>query len=130
MKHMNLHRITLAGILLLSLLLLAGCASTVSTDAATATTSNAVTPTATPQAVTLKVFDAAELAKYNGQNGASAYIAVEGKVYDVTDVPQWKGGTHFSRFQAGQDLTTEIETLSPHGVSKLNDVPIVGLYQP
>ena len=34
----------------------------------------------------------ADLAKYNGQNGNPAYVAVIGKVYDVTDSPAWTGG--------------------------------------
>ena len=35
-----------------------------------------------------------DLAKYNGQNGNPAYVAVNGKVYDVTDSPAWTGGEH------------------------------------
>jgi predicted heme/steroid binding protein len=105
--------------------------NTATPTAATASDATATAaPTATAAEVALPVFDAAELAKYDGKNGNRAYVAVEGKVYDVTDVPQWANGSHFGKFQAGQDLTTEIETLSPHGVSKLDSVPIVGLYQP
>ena len=78
--------------------------------------------------VTLQVFTAETLAAYDGQNGNPAYIAVSGKVYDVTNVPEWKNGSHFGRFQAGADLTDALK-LSPHGPSKLESVPIVGLYQ-
>lgn len=133
-------------ILLVVILTLAGCSvqpgntattettaavsETTTMQAAEETATPVVTPTATPQAVTLKVFNAEELAKYNGQNGNRAYVAVDGKVYDVTDVPQWKNGTHFGKYQAGVDLTEEIKTVSPHGVSKLDSVPIVGLYEP
>ncbi len=74
----------------------------------------------------LKVFTTAKLAKYNGKDGNPAYIAVDGKVYDVTNVPEWKGGVHQNRFEAGKDLTEEITKLSPHGKSKLELVPIVG----
>lgn len=141
----------LTGVLLLSLTILTGCTtaavtttaspsaapteSTVavlSADAAAitdVTVSASATPTATPQAVSLPVFNATELAKYNGQNGNPAYVAVNGKVYDVTDVPQWAGGNHFGRFQAGVDLSEGIKQ-SPHGTVKLDSVPIVGLYQP
>ena len=97
--------------------------------AADVTVSAGAAPTATPQAVTLPVFNADELAKYDGQNGNPAYIAVNGKVYDVSDVPQWSGGSHFGRFKAGVDLSEGIKQ-SPHGTAKLDSVPIVGLYQP
>ena len=41
------------------------------------------------------------------------------------NVAPWKGATH-NGFSAGQDLTEEIKSKSPHGVSKLDGVPIVG----
>lgn len=72
-----------------------------------------------------KVFTKEELSKYNGQNGNPAYVAVDGTVYDVTNVPQWKGGKH-NGYEAGKDLTDEIKNKSPHGVSKLNGLPVVG----
>ena len=111
-----------------------GAAETAALQAADQTAIHTATPitepTATPQLVTLKVFNAEELAQYNGQNGNPAYVAVDGKVYDVTDVPQWKNGSHFGKYQAGADLTEEIKTVSPHGISKLDSVPIVGMYEP
>ena len=66
-----------------------------------------------------------ELSQYNGKDGNPAYIAVDGVIYDVTDVPYWSGGEH-NGFSAGQELTEEIKTISPHGVSKLNGLPVVG----
>jgi predicted heme/steroid binding protein len=66
-----------------------------------------------------------ELSKYNGQNGSPAYIAIDGVIYDVTSVPQWKDGKH-NGFTAGSDLTDAIKNVSPHGISKLKSVPIVG----
>jgi predicted heme/steroid binding protein len=72
-----------------------------------------------------KTFTLDELLLYDGTNGMPAYIAVDGVVYDVTNVPQWKGGLH-NGFTAGHDLTTEIKTISPHGVSKLTGIPVVG----
>ena len=59
-----------------------------------------------------------ELAQYNGENGNPAYIAVDGVIYDVTDAGPWRGGKH-NGFSAGNDLTEEIKTISPHGISKL-----------
>jgi predicted heme/steroid binding protein len=67
-----------------------------------------------------------ELARYDGQNGNPAYIAVDGKIYDVTDDPNWSGGGH-NGFLAGQDLTEEIAAASPHGTSVLSGVPQVGI---
>lgn len=67
-----------------------------------------------------------ELAMYDGQDGNDAYIAVDGYVYDVTDDPNWDGGRH-EGYMAGQDLTTEIGSSSPHGASVLGDVPKIGI---
>jgi len=66
-----------------------------------------------------------ELRAYDGLNGAKAYIAVDGIIYDVTNDVYWQNGGH-NGFQAGQDLTDEIKNSSPHGVSMLDRVPIVG----
>ena len=66
-----------------------------------------------------------QLAQYNGKNGNPAYIAVDGIIYDVTNVPQWTNGDH-NGFEAGNDLTEQIKTISPHGVSKLNGIQAVG----
>lgn len=70
-------------------------------------------------------FTLEELSAFNGKNGQLAYIAVDGIVYDVTDLPAWKDGGH-NGFEAGQDLTEAIKSQSPHGVSKLETLPIVG----
>jgi len=66
-----------------------------------------------------------ELAQYDGKDGSPAYVAVDGVIYDVTDVPQWKNGEH-NGYSAGQDLTDIIKNESPHGVSKLRGIPVVG----
>jgi predicted heme/steroid binding protein len=73
----------------------------------------------------LPEFTLEELAQYTGKDGKAAYIAVDGIVYDVTKVPQWKNGFH-NGYTAGKDLTEEIKTKSPHGVSKLKNVKIIG----
>ena len=74
----------------------------------------------------LKVFTKAELQKYDGQNGRPAYVAVNGKVYDVTNSPAWKGGKHKGNF-AGTDLTAAIKN-APHGEAVLKNLTVVGLY--
>ena len=72
-----------------------------------------------------KVFTLEELSQYDGKDGNPAYVAVDGVVYDVSDKPLWAGGEHQSRVSAGKDLSEEINS-SPHGKSKLNDLPVVG----
>ncbi len=66
-----------------------------------------------------------ELAEFNGKDGARAYVAVDGIIYDVTDSAFWKDGAH-NGFEAGKDLTTEIKEKSPHGVAKLDNVKEIG----
>ncbi|MGO1370164.1 MAG: hypothetical protein ACTHVE_11930 [Senegalia sp. (in: firmicutes)] len=46
-------------------------------------------------------------------------------VYDVKDAAPWENGDH-NGFEAGQELTEEIKNISPHGVSKFKDLPVVG----
>lgn len=82
-------------------------------------------PAADPGEDTGLVLTLEELSQYDGKDGNPAYVAVDGVIYDVTDVPQWKNGEHNGYF-AGQDLTDIIKNESPHGVSKLNGVPVVG----
>ncbi|MCC4489894.1 cytochrome b5 domain-containing protein [Limosilactobacillus reuteri] len=72
-----------------------------------------------------KMFTKEELAQYDGQNGHPAYVAVDGIVYDVTNSPAWPNGAHHGN-QAGQDLTKELHEDSPHGASKLTQLPVVG----
>lgn len=69
-----------------------------------------------------------ELAKYNGQDGNPAYVAIDGTIYDVTDSPKWSNGKHRSvkGVEAGNDLTEKIKSLSPHGTKILEDYPVVG----
>ncbi len=69
----------------------------------------------------------AELAQYDGLEGRKAYIAVDGVIYDVTEIPQWKEGLHMGRFQAGQDYSEEIRSESPHGTKMLDRAPEIGV---
>lgn len=51
-------------------------------------------------------FTPEELAKFNGRDGARAYVAVNGRVYDMTGNPLWPGGKHFCPGAvAGKDIT-------------------------
>ncbi len=71
-----------------------------------------------------QTFTLTGLSKYNGQNGQPAYIAYEGIVYDVSNVPQWEGGMHNGE-KAGTDVTNDISK-SPHGEKVFADLPQVG----
>ena len=73
----------------------------------------------------MATFTLEELSQYNGKNGAKAYVAVDGVVYDVTDVPAWKNGEHKNGLTAGKDLSKEILS-SPHGKKVLENLPVVG----
>jgi len=65
-----------------------------------------------------------ELAAYNGVDGKPAYVAVNGVVYDVTNVPAWKNGQHNGN-TAGKDLSDVIGK-APHGDSVLKNLTVVG----
>ena len=66
-----------------------------------------------------------ELAGNDGRDGRRAYIAVNGKVYDVTESPRWQNGLHPPDHQAGQDLTEEL-TEAPHVRTVIERFPLVG----
>lgn len=74
----------------------------------------------------VKVYTASELAKYDGQNGNPAYVAIDGKVYDVTNASAWRNGMH-KGVSAGADLSEEINQ-SPHGKSVLTSLPVIGVF--
>ncbi|PKL00433.1 MAG: hypothetical protein CVV56_06080 [Tenericutes bacterium HGW-Tenericutes-1] len=114
---------------------LTGCAitttaTTASTGVTTSTTTTATTSTTTSAttqttASTQRVFTLAELATYNGDGGSTAYIAVNGTVYDVTNVAEWNNGWHKGVHLAGTDATTAFAG-SPHSASLLATLTIVG----
>lgn len=78
-----------------------------------------------PEEEATRYFTLDELAAYNGQNGAPAYVAVNGVVYDVTNNPVWSGGSHFGGLTAGKDLTNDFEGCHP-GAIVLSVLPVVG----
>ena len=61
----------------------------------------------------LRTFTGKELEEYNGKNGKLAYIAYQGKVYDVSQSALWRRGEHMGLHETGKDLTDELE-LAPH----------------
>jgi predicted heme/steroid binding protein len=80
---------------------------------------------ASPEAQGELLLTLEELAAYDGKEGRPAYVAVDGIIYDMTDSARWRGGQH-NGFTAGKDLTQEINNISPHGVSVLSRMPVVG----
>jgi predicted heme/steroid binding protein len=68
-----------------------------------------------------KFFTLQELAQYNGQNGQSAYVAVDDLVYDLSSI--FRNGQHQGHL-AGQDLTDYF--YSQHAKSQLINYPVVG----
>jgi len=71
-----------------------------------------------------KTFTVSELSQYNGQNGNSAYVAVDGVVYDVTSV--FTQGKHYTHY-AGQELTNAFYTR--HAISSITKYPVIGKLQ-
>ena len=114
-----MKKILISGLLLLGLLAV-GCSNTGTGASDSASNSNA-----SVEAFSNKEFTLDELKEYDGQNGNKAYVAVDGVVYDVTDVGAWKNGEHKNGITAGKDLSEEINK-SPHGKDVLKDLPVVG----
>lgn len=110
-----------ASIFLVSTLILTGCSSN---RPNTQKTTPQITTENKTKSTQQKTFTSDELKKYNGQNGNPAYVAVDGVVYDVTNVEKWKNGKH-QGLVAGNDLSKAIGS-SPHGKSVLNKLPVMG----
>jgi predicted heme/steroid binding protein len=70
-------------------------------------------------------FTKEELRQYNGRDGAPAFVAYKGKVYDVSESFLWRNGRHQVSHYAGADLTSGLEQ-APHGWELLERFPIVG----
>lgn len=72
----------------------------------------------------MRSFTAEELARYDGMSGNPAYVAYKGKVYDVSEGPNWDAGTHYQHM-AGEDLTDAMED-APHGEDAMEGFPVIG----
>ena len=82
-------------------------------------------PAAPPPPAAAKTFTLAELARYDGQEGRPAYLAYQGKVYDVTESPLWRRGLHQREHAAGKDLTSDMSG-APHQEEVLSGFSVVG----
>ncbi|MEK6717037.1 MAG: cytochrome b5 domain-containing protein [candidate division NC10 bacterium] len=70
-------------------------------------------------------FTKRELGRYNGKDGAPAFIAYEGRVYDVSRSFLWQNGRHQAVHAAGGDLTGSLDE-APHHADVLKRFPMVG----
>ena len=126
--------IILFTILIVTLLFMVACGSdnkaTEASNEATLEATVANSDETTTAGEDLPVFTLEELAKYDGQNGNPVYVGYEGKVYDVSNVKEWKTGTHQGRIKAGQDLTDVLNNEAPHSSQRLKDnAPVVGILE-
>jgi predicted heme/steroid binding protein len=63
--------------------------------------------------VTPRPVSFSELRRNNGDRGARCWVAVEGRVYDVTDCPKWRTGLHEGLHFPGQMMDGELPD-APH----------------
>jgi len=75
----------------------------------------------------MTVFNKESLAEFNGKDGKPGYVAVNGVVYDVSNVAAWQT-PHAGRFEPGKDYSTEIGE-SPHGLKNLENLEVMGTYE-
>ncbi len=73
----------------------------------------------------MRHFTRRELARYNGKDGAPAFIAYQGRVHDVSRSFLWQNGSHQAVHAAGADLTASLEK-TPHPADLLKKFPMVG----
>ncbi|OGW17206.1 MAG: hypothetical protein A2X56_10315 [Nitrospirae bacterium GWC2_57_13] len=65
-----------------------------------------------------------QLPHFDGKDGRPAYIAYQGRIYDVTGSRLWKNGSHMMKHAAGHDLTSLLST-APHGEDKVKAMTVV-----
>lgn len=73
-----------------------------------------------------RVFTKEELNKYDGKGGFPPYVAVDGIVYDVSKIFQWKDGIHYGLI-AGQDLTAYFEGCHSDNMDIIKNAKQVGV---
>ena len=73
-----------------------------------------------------KEFTLEELEGFDGKNGNSAYVAVDGTIYDVTESSFWRSGNHFG-VQAGKDLTEQFYSCHSNNLESMRGIKVVGI---
>jgi predicted heme/steroid binding protein/uncharacterized membrane protein len=66
-----------------------------------------------------------EIAHFDGKGGRPAYVAYQGKIYNMTQSGLWQEGWHMGKHPAGSDLTDMLKQ-APHGEDKILSMPTVG----
>jgi predicted heme/steroid binding protein len=84
-------------------------------NGSTSTASSGTSKVTPPVSSQLKQFTLATLKAYNGKNGAKAYVAYSGKIYDVSNSAYFRNGVHTkdSSVVAGVDITTAMNNSAP-----------------
>lgn len=72
----------------------------------------------------LPKYTLAQLALRNGQDKPEIWVALHGKIYDVTSSRLWRAGKHYEHW-AGQDLTEELKD-APHNENVFDKFKIIG----
>jgi predicted heme/steroid binding protein len=72
-----------------------------------------------------RAFTRAELLHFDGREGRPAYVAFDGKVYDLSASASWDAGLHYEEHEAGTDLS-EAMAEAPHDPDELERFPVVG----
>ena len=71
-------------------------------------------------------FTQEELSRFDGRNGAPAFVAFRGLVYDVTGSFLWQRGKHQVTHSAGCNYADNLQG-APHGEDLLQRFPVVGI---
>ncbi len=74
----------------------------------------------------MRNFTLEQLKQFDGREGKPTYIAIDGKVYDVSCSELWKEGDHQGMHSAGNNLTGDIVN-APHGEEVFAGFPVVGI---
>jgi predicted heme/steroid binding protein/uncharacterized membrane protein len=72
-----------------------------------------------------RLFSESELKNFDGKEGRPAYVAIEGKVFDVSESRLWVEGRHMELHSAGEELNNSIKN-APHDTETLSRFPVVG----
>lgn len=74
----------------------------------------------------LKVISTKELATYNGEGDKPAYVAIDGLVYNVTNLPFLKVDPH-DELKLGTDISDEYRACHNGNKGLLEDIPVIGV---
>lgn len=73
----------------------------------------------------LPEFSKSQLALRNGKDKPEVWVALDGRIYDVTASRLWRDGKHYDHW-AGQDLSAELKA-APHTKNVFDKFTLIGL---